>query len=114
MATKEPFDLFNLPHPVIALVNIEGRMTIAPDTLFYVVIDPAKLSPSREFLHFDQRRQQTDVNGWFPVDSIKVVEVLGECTAAGVPTPVNEKGQAKDPGAIYYKRVAASADVKAA
>lgn len=97
-------DIFNLPRPVLALVNIEGRLSIAPDVLFQVVIDPDRLSPSRDFIHLDQRTQKTDVHAWLPVDSVKVIEVLCECTPAGVPLPIDEKGQAKDPQKMYHKR----------
>lgn len=78
-------DFFNLPHPVICLVRIAGRLSIPPDVIYQVVIDPARISPSRKFLQFDQRTQQSDVHGWFDISSIEVVEELGACTSAGQP-----------------------------
>lgn len=80
-----PHDIFNQDSPVIALVQIEGRATIAPDVLFQAVLDPARISPSRNFIHFDQRTQRTDLHGWFDLQSIRIIEVLCACDAKGEP-----------------------------
>lgn len=93
--TTHPHDIFNQDGPMVALVQIEGRATISPDVVFQAVIDPALISPSRQFIHFDQRTQRTDLHGWFDLDSLRIIEVLCRCDASGVPV----EGQS-----VYVKR----------
>ena len=70
---------------VLALVTLRDRLSIPPDVIYQVVLDPLRFSPSRLYLHFDRKNQiYSDVHGWFPVQSINVLEVLCECDEKGV------------------------------
>lgn len=51
-----------------------------PAEFFQVVIDPAMVSPSGEYIRFDQRDQtaQNEIHGWQRVSALTVCEVLEE------------------------------------
>jgi hypothetical protein len=70
---------------VLALIQLRDRLSIPPDVIYQVVLDPLRFSPSRAYLHFDRKNQiYSDVHGWFPVQSINILEVLCECDEKGV------------------------------
>lgn len=87
----EVTEIRNVPAPetltkrVLALVQLKDRLSIPPDVIYQVVLDPLRFSPSRKYLHFDRKNQLfSDVHGWFPVESIAILEVLCECNEAGL------------------------------
>lgn len=87
----------DLTRKTLALVRVKGRMSIAPDVVYQVTINPLMLSPAGQYIRFDQMasghqwscgngsRIQDELHGWFEVHSIEIVEVLGEYDDAGYP-----------------------------
>lgn len=76
-------DVTKLERPILAIIrlkpeNLEQRTMAAVLTPYYqVTIDPARLSPSQEFIEFGQAIGDQLV-GWRPVEDVIVEEVLGE------------------------------------
>lgn len=82
---RNVLDPQKLEKRVLALVQLRERMSIPPDVIYQVVLDPLRFSPSLKFIHFDRKNQIfSDVHGWFPVDCIEILEVLCECDEKGV------------------------------
>lgn len=94
-------DAGKLDKRVLALITLQGRLSIPPDVIYQVVLDPRRFSPTRTYLHFDRKNQiYSDVHGWFPVNSINVLEILCEC---------DEKGVAVGQDTIYAEPLAKAA-----
>lgn len=84
---RNVLDPQKLDRRVLALVQLKDRLSIPPDVIYQVVLDPLRFSPSLRFIHFDRKNQlYSDVHGWFPVESIEILEVLCECDESGVAT----------------------------
>ena len=67
-----------ITEPTCALVTLhDGSQN--PAVMFQVVLDPAKLSPSGDFLRFNQDNM-CELHGWKPIAAIKVWEALETCT----------------------------------
>jgi hypothetical protein len=82
---RNVLDPQKLDKRVLALIQLKDRLSIPPDVIYQVVLDPLRFSPSRTYLHFDRKNQiYSDVHGWFPVEAIEVLEVLCECDEKGV------------------------------
>lgn len=70
----------DLKRKIVALVCLKPRMTVAPDIIFQVTIDPSKISPSGKYIRFDAAN--SEVNGWQPIEAVQILEileVLGDC-----------------------------------
>jgi len=63
-------------HPCIAIVAFTDEMTrpMSHTVCYQVTIDPAKVSPSGEFIRFDHGA--SEIHGWKRVDDITILEVL--------------------------------------
>jgi hypothetical protein len=76
-------DIEKLERPILAIVrlapeNKEKRDMAGVLTPFYqVTIDPANLSPTKEFIRFGKVHGD-EIMGWRPVEDVVVEEVMGE------------------------------------
>lgn len=64
-----------IERPIQAVIKI-GDGVQHPNNLFQVVLDPAKLSPSKDLIALDGTESQ--LHGWRRIEHIEIVEVLDE------------------------------------
>lgn len=87
METINVIDIEKLERPILAIVRLKPENKEKRDlggvlTPYYqVTIDPANLSPSKEYLRFGSV-QGDEIMGWRPVEDVLVEEVLGEYRTA--------------------------------
>lgn len=90
-------DIEKLERPILAIVrlapeNKERRDMAGMITPFYqVTLDPANLSPSREFIRFGKVHGD-EIMGWRPVSDIIVEEVIGQYKEGWNPPVISGTG----------------------
>lgn len=68
-------------HPTDAIIRFapEAARPMCHQVLYQVRIDPAKLSPSGDYIRFDHQvgaETVSEVHGWKAVDDIEIMEIL--------------------------------------
>lgn len=66
---------------------------LRPATFFQVTIDPAKVSPSGEYIRFGQS-EGDEIIGWQKISALTVCEILGQYDEEGNYPPSNDTPEA--------------------
>lgn len=78
-------NVVELKEAIHAIVTIRQRIPGPREIYYQVTLDPAKVSPSREYIRLGEIAGD-EFTGWVKVEDVSIIEVLGEFDPGEVAT----------------------------